>query len=208
MRCQEGAQYSRRATRCQRFGIQVRSVRLTVVADDFTQALDHAREAPGAQLQRYTRCPAWSESRWRDPWPSRRRSAPPPLRSCGSPRERAGGQSRPLAGSAAPAGARCFHRQLDRRSRAGPCGSALLARTGAMNLAARRSAAGACRGKRATISRASSNFTSRGLRPSATASRSAAISRQRAERQQLEIAPHQLVGDRHQLAEHLVGAAR
>ncbi len=29
--------------------------------------------------------------------------------------------------------------------------------------------------------------------------------RERAERQQLEIAPHQLVGDRHQLAEHLVG---
>ena len=73
----------------------------------------------------------------------------------------------------------------------------------ASNSASAASAA-ACEWKRATISCASATFASRGLRPSAHSRLSAAISSCGAERQQLVVAPHQLVGDRHQLAEHLV----
>ena len=59
--------------------------------------------------------------------------------------------------------------------------------------------------KRAVISLASSTLASRGLRPAAV-SRAARRSRPRtAIAQQIEVLPHQLVADRHQFGEHVVG---
>ena len=60
--------------------------------------------------------------------------------------------------------------------------------------------------KRATISCASSTLASRGLRPPSHSRLQLRDLVERAERQQLVVAPHQHVGDRHQLAEHLAAA--